>query len=199
MSRAFVCSIFVTHITCTIADVDTRDRMVVNFVDKIREKFPTSHIIYMCESNTGQESGNHWQLLRGKLNVHCLKEKADRDPGVNTNYENKQEFALMLRLRLQESALQFMKDFVCLETKNGQFEDQRAHLRQELCAQMKRCEPVQAKQVSVLSNPKIGWSGKGPNGTLNDDLVLSLCIALYHGCRFEAGTIETVDYSRFVR
>lgn len=184
---------------------DDSDRMVLNFIDKLRqhEFFRTAWFIYMCESNTGTTSGHHATLLSGKPKVYCVRERSDRDAGVLTTFETKQQYAKCLEKALKDPALCFMEDFICVTMKSGQFSAKRQWLQEELLAQLLRSQRVAAKlNNNGIIATRVGWTAKckpdgTPSNSFNDDIAVCLGLNLHYSARFLSHTLR-IDYDMFI-
>lgn len=184
---------------------ETSFRLIEDFVDKLREHewLENAWFIYIAESNTGIASGSHALLLANRLNVHCLRQKPDGDPGVNTDFKAKAEYAVMLAARLREDSICFMKDFICIHSQGGDYANKRTWIKNELGAQLKRARAVAAKNTNNgITASKVGWSAKcNEQGIatpgLNDDLAMALAIVVSVSTQFIAGTLGAENYHMF--
>lgn len=181
------------------------DELVLEFVNRLRRHpwLVSAHFVYMCERNTGQESGHQAVLLARLPKIYCMQEKAGCNPGVWTDKYRKQDFATDLRYELLNNSICFMEDMVCCPPTEARIEERRTWVRRETCAQMRRARPLVGARSGTNSTVAfIGWSAKcNDQGQetkgLNDDLLMGLCINVYFAARFVQHQLPFVDYSVF--
>jgi hypothetical protein len=172
-------------------------------------------IIYICESNTGHESGHHANMLiRDFARVYCLRDHLDthRNYGVCTTFNRKQDYASVLRTNLNMQRMCFAKEFITstntiiMDTtspKNGGSNGAKLPtFHNDLYAQMQRARTITRSKNSTATSARITWDAKcRDDGTpcpgLRDDNLLALCMAGYFSERFLLQQIPTVEYHLF--
>lgn len=200
-------------------DADESLQLVCNFVRHIRQHpfWGDSWIIYICESNTGHESGHHARVLMNDFNrVYCIRDHIDtqRNYGVRTTFPRKQDYASVLRSNLNMQRMCFATDFISSSGPTDTAvlgKHHQAHIQgktplsafqNELYSQMQRARTVVRSRNTNTTTAQITWDAKcRDDGTpcpgLRDDNLLALCMAAYFSERFFMYQIPTVEYQLF--
>jgi hypothetical protein len=169
------------------------DRLVVSFIEAIRA-IPWLNavpLVYICESNTGQESSRHYEVIHKMFRVIPIRENNERH-GVWTSPQKKSQYGAYARAVLDRDALFWLEGFACVSPDP---KARREELRIMAIEQMSRACVVAAASANDLNPIKIGWSGK-KNGQ-NDDLVMALSIAQYFTYNIPfRNVIPYIDYTQ---
>ena len=156
-------------------------------------------LVVVYEKNTGFESGHNWKItddfqpaysiFQNKVDSDKARDTADQDPGIDTNFYLKNEYARVLNEALRQSKIYFYRNWVCANPWLRPMDSRKAITKKALIVQLANCrlqlpsmDPSRARVGVTL--PKITWSGKiGSNGKevhgQNDDLVMSAAQCFY--------------------
>lgn len=192
---------------------------VSNFVRHIRQHpfWGDAWIIYICESNTGHESGHQARHLMENFNrIYPIRDHLDkeRNYGVRTTLQRKQDYASVLRANLNMQRMCFATDFIsssgptdtAVLGKHHQVAPQGksplSAFQNELYAQMQRARTVIRSKTVNAATAQITWDAKcRDDGTpcpgLRDDNLLALCMGVTFSERFLMYQIPTVEYQLF--
>lgn len=125
----------------------------------VRESFPDSRIIFMCESNMGQEASHIYEMLSRTPNCECVSD-SKRD-GILTTHERKELYILELQRYVMTESIYF-----CTTAST------------EGVDALKR-EMIQFKRV-VVDNPRVRakffYTGKQSG---QDDTVMAVSMGLW--------------------
>lgn len=168
------------------------DDLVITFIRALRaiEWLSTIPIVYICESNTGQEASRHAERIAHEYRVIAVKENPKRF-GVWTSTEQKSLYGSYARAVLDNEALFWLERFACISPDRDK---RREELRIMLLEQISRSHVKQTTSVNDMTTIRVGWGGK-VNGQ-NDDLVMALAIAQFFVYNIAARSIDYIDYSR---
>lgn len=159
-------------------------------------------IVHCCENNTGFFSGILQEIFAPIDNSYILKEHADGPYGIWTDCNKKNSYATHLKAELLKKTIYFLEEFIITE-RDLTLDDneRRREIITEIGNQMKRCKVIPTKRVSELK-PYLSWSGKTdefgiikPN--LNDDLVISISMAIHVILMFIQKIFPNVPYEQF--
>lgn len=204
-----------------ITGADQSLQFVCSFIRHIRQHrfWGNAYIIYICESNTGHESGHHARVLMENFpRIYCIRDHMDpnRNYGVWTSVDRKQDYALVLRGNLNMQRMCFAADFISstgptdtammakhnINAAQSQNKTPFSMFQNELFSQMQRARTVVRSKTSNSVTARITWDAKcRDDGTpcpgLRDDNLLALCMASYFSERFLMHQIPTVEYHMF--
>lgn len=164
------------------------DELAVEFIKSIRQIdwLSTAYIVYICESNTGQEAFRHGERVSRLYRVLVVSEISGR-VGVWTTNERKAMYGAYGQAALDNDALSLLDKFACVSPDP---DERRETLRIMLIEQLSCTSTVQTRSTNDMSHIKVSWSGKR-NGR-NDDLVMGFVGAEYHGKNLVKG--DYIDY-----
>lgn len=142
-------------------------------------RFKDSWIIFIAESNLGQEASHSAFFLRDQRRVWCMSEKGR--PGVNTTHDRKEKMVSSLLLFVNQQAMSLYKNFI---TTNTQLcaKTRREKTLEEFKKQFSSFRKIVSKPKEAWKLPRISYSGKG-NGN-NDDMIMTLLIGAWWAQRF---------------
>ena len=166
--------------------------------------------MFVCERNTGYESGSLKAVLEevDAANSVCVCERADRDYGWWTTNDVKIGMSTVARAALHGKTVRVLHDFVVAanftRNRNRALSDQRREVLQELFVQLSRVRSHTKQSLDPLAIGKSTVSGKlGDDGKImpdqNDDLYITLSMALYHCRLLEHNNMPNFDYRRLQR
>ena len=142
---------------------------VLNHINRIINTFTQSHIVFMCESNMGQEASHIYGMLRAFPQIQCLND-SKRD-GLLTTHNRKELYILELQRYLMMDGLLFCKQ-VNTSGMNSL-----------------KVEMMQFKRI-VADNPrsraKFFYSGKAGG---QDDTVMAISMGLWWAMQYTHGSL----------
>jgi hypothetical protein len=148
-------------------------------------------IVYIGESNTGHVSGwTAFEVGRQIPNSYAVQERADRNPGVFTTFNSREEQLSWLVRSVDGRSIGFAMDMVVVGVRTEtEAVEKRAVIIKECASELKSLRRVQHRNPAGVPTT-IGWSGKydaagRQRNDKFDDLVDSLAIAGSIGEQFQ--------------
>jgi len=155
-------------------------------------QYTDSWLIFVGESNLGQEADHMKHMLRKNGNVYSVMEGGLA--GVRTTQKRKELYAMELCKFLSQNALQHAgADTVCANPlKQATQTDLLKSSMTELEKQLLGFRKVVLHSQTGRSEPRIAYTGKSQGA--QDDLAITAMIAAYWGVQFMTQRIQGVPY-----
>ena len=154
-------------------------------------KLRNAHCIFIPEANLGQEAEHMKHMVKDERLVYVIHEK--KKAGVNTTHKRKDLYTQTL---LEYAAsTRIVPRCVCANPKldaNKRLLETKAEFKKQMI-QFKKLTIPAAKPFDL---PKVIYTGKTKKG-MNDDMVMTLMIAVFWGREFLAKRIAGVPYDKF--
>ena len=158
--------------------------------------------IFICERNTGRESG-HLALLLRRLDARqiCVHQYPHADYGWWTTNEYKVGYHTSARARLAEGAVVFMQDFVATNPfapSSKSNDELGVESREEFCRQLMSTREIQTQPLSAMARVTTTISGKtNERGEIikgsNDDMAFTFSMCCYFISMLHEHGIPSVD------
>jgi hypothetical protein len=168
------------------------EQMLKQHVRSLRgnPKLKHAYIIFLPENNLGQEAEHARHMLQHERRLYTVHEK--RKAGVCTTHARKELYALTLLEYINNETIAFAKGTVCANP----MMDANTRLRitrKEFQKQMVQFRKIILPSKQPFKANKVVYSGKAKSG-MNDDLVMTLMIAVYWGREFLRRRIVGIPY-----
>ena len=162
--------------------------LLMAHISQIRTTFGACWIIFVAESNLGQEADHMAHMLRAQSMCHCVRE--DGLSGVRTTNKRKELYSMELCKFMSQSACVLCKDLVVA---NPFTSADKQVVLDSLRKQLIGYRKIVLKSTTGRSEARVCYTGKAQGA--NDDLVVTLTIAAYWGVQFCSQRIPSVPYS----
>ena len=167
---------------------DQIEELLMAHISQIRTTFGACWIIFVAESNLGQEADHMAHMLRAQSMCHCVRE--DGLSGVRTTNKRKELYSMELCKFMSQSACVLCKDLVVA---NPFTSADKQVVLDSLRKQLIGYRKIVLKSTTGRSEARVCYTGKAQGA--NDDLVVTLTIAAYWGVQFCSQRIPSVPYS----
>ena len=150
-----------------------------------------AYCIFIPEANLGQEAEHMKHMVKDERLVYVIHEK--KKAGVNTTHKRKELYANTLLEYVANTRI--IPDCVCANPKldaNRRLVETKAEFKKQMI-QFKKLTIPAAKPFDL---PKVVYTGKTKKG-MNDDMVMTLMIAVFWGREFLKKRIAGVPYNDF--
>tara|TARA_B110001452_G_C15241783_1_gene430104 strand:- start:15964 stop:17517 length:1554 start_codon:yes stop_codon:yes gene_type:complete len=174
---------------------DQIEQMLKQHVRSLRGKpmFKESHIIFIPENNLGQEAEHARHMLRNEKRLYTIHEK--RKAGVCTTHARKEIYALTLLTYFNSGTIRFLEDAVCANPMMDA-NTRLVQTKKEFEKQLVQFRKIILPGTQPFKDAKFIFTGKAKRG-MNDDLVMTLMIAIFWGREFVRKRIAGVPYGTF--
>lgn len=171
---------------------DEIEIVLLAHVAGLQALFPDTWLIFVGESNLGQEADHMKHMLRTNNNVYSIMEGGLA--GVRTTHKRKELYAMELCKFLSQNALQHLGENIVCENplKQASNDDVLKSTMAELEKQLLGFRKIVIHSQTGRSEPRIAYTGKSQGG--QDDLVVTATIAAYWGVQFMTQRIQDVPY-----
>lgn len=174
---------------------DQIEQMLKQHVRSIRANpmLRESHIIFIPENNLGQEAEHARHMLRKEKRLYTVHEK--RKAGVCTTHARKEIYAITLLTYFNNGTIRLLTDTVCANPMMDA-NTRLVHTKKEFQKQLVQFRKIILPGTQPFKNAKFVFTGKAKRG-MNDDLVMTLMIAIFWGREFIKKRISGVPYATF--
>ena len=148
-----------------------------------------AYCIFIPEANLGQEAEHMKHMVKDERLVYVIHEK--KKAGVNTTHKRKELYAQTMLEYIATTRI--IPNCVCANPKldaNKRLVETKAEFKKQMI-QFKKLTIPAAKPFDL---PKVVYTGKTKKG-MNDDMVMTLMIAVFWGREFLAKRIAGVPYN----
>ena len=170
---------------------DQIQMLLLEHIKELRKIWKTSWIIFVAESNLGQEADHMKHMLRDHGFVYCVCE--DGLAGVRTTNKRKELYAMELCKFMSQDGCAFNDKLVVANPFNGG--DKQLETLDSFKKQLVGFRKIILTSNSGRSEPKVCYTGKSQGA--QDDLCITLTIAAYWGVQFLTQHIPGVPYEMF--
>jgi len=174
---------------------DQIEQMLKQHVRSLRGKpiFRESHIIFIPENNLGQEAEHARHMLRKEKRLYTIHEK--KKAGVCTTHARKEIYALTLLSYFNSGTIRFLQDAACANPMMDA-NTRLVQTKKEFEKQLVQFRKIILPGTQPFKDAKFIFTGKAKRG-MNDDLVMTLMIAIFWGRQFVRKRIAGVPYGKF--
>jgi hypothetical protein len=171
---------------------DQIEQVLLAHIAALQVLYSDCWLIFVGESNLGQEADHMKHMLRTNSNVYSVMEGGLA--GVRTTQKRKELYAMELCKFLSQNALQHTgSDMVCANPlKQATTADLLKDTMSELQKQLLGFRKIVLHSQTGRSEPRIAYTGKSQGA--QDDLVVTATIAAYWGVQFMTQRIQGVPY-----
>ena len=168
---------------------DEIQSLLMAHIASLQGLYPDSWLIFVGESNLGQEADHMRHMLRAEGNVYTVTEGGLA--GVRTTMKRKELYAMELCKFLSQRALQHTGDALVVSNPLNTSSSPLKELQKQLLGFRK----IVLHSKTGRSDARISYTGKSQGA--QDDLVITCTIAAYWGVQFMTRRIQGVPYDRF--
>ena len=174
---------------------DQIEVLLMAHVKQLQRQYPDTWLIFVGESNLGQEADHMKHMLRNESSVYAIMEGGLA--GVRTTQKRKELYAMELCKFISQKALAHTgEQLVCTNPlKNKNADERRSEVMTELHKQLLGYRKIVLHSQTGRSEPRISYTGKSQGA--QDDIVVTLTIAAYWGVQFMTRRIQQVPYDNF--
>lgn len=171
---------------------DQIEQVLLAHITQLQALFPDCWLVFVGESNLGQEADHMKHMLRHNSNVYSVMEGGLA--GVRTTQKRKELYAMELCKFMSQNALQHIGEhLVCANPlKQSTAEELRKVTMDELKKQLLGYRKIVLHSQTGRSEPRIAYTGKSQGA--QDDLVVTATIAAYWGVQFMTQRIQNAPY-----
>jgi hypothetical protein len=171
---------------------DQIEQVLLAHIAALQVLYSDCWLIFVGESNLGQEADHMKHMLRNNSNVYSVMEGGLA--GVRTTQKRKELYAMELCKFLSQNALQHTgSDMVCANPlKHATTSDLLKASMSELQKQLLGFRKIVLHSQTGRSDARIAYTGKSQGA--QDDLVVTATIAAYWGVQFMTQRIQGVPY-----
>lgn len=155
---------------------------------KAHPKLGNAYTIFIPENNLGQEASHMHHMIKNERKIYTIFEK--RKAGVTTTAKRKELYASTLLECIPLTRID--KDCVCTNP-NLDANKRLLTTKQELRKQLTQFKKLIVPAANPFDLPKIVYTGKTKKG-MNDDIVITLMIAVFWAIEFLKKRIPNVPY-----
>ena len=170
---------------------DEIESVLLAHIAALQLVFPSAWLIFVGESNLGQEADHMKHMLRTNANVYSVMEGGLA--GVRTTHKRKELYAMELCKFLSQNALCHLGDITVCANPLKSDADLLKKTMEELKKQMLGFRKIVLHSQTGRSEPRIVYTGKSQGA--QDDLIVTATIAAYWGVQFMTQRIQGVPYS----
>ena len=156
-------------------------QLLIEHVRGLRRVFPVSTIVFIPESNLGHEASHMTHMLRSETRICVLMERGE--PGVNTSHKRKDLYASHSIEQFATGAVAIHEKFICCNP-HQDANTRTATVIRNFFEQLGGFCKLMVQREGNYSLPKIIYTGKR---TGNDDLMMTMLIALFWATQFMTG------------
>jgi len=173
---------------------DEIEKLLMAHVHALQRQYPDIWLIFIGESNLGQEADHMKHMLRREANVYSVMEGGLA--GVRTTQKRKELYAMELCKFISQKALVHTGDDMVTVNplKSGTPSDLRKAAMNEMTKQLLGFRKIVLHSQTGRSEPRISYTGKSQGA--QDDIVITLTIAAYWGVQYMTRRIQNVPYDR---
>jgi len=160
--------------------------LLVNHLKESYSKFPflqNSQVVFMPESNLGNESQYMWDYLQTfQPKPFLFQCGPSHKIGVYTDRTTKPNMIYDLQKLVEDQRISFCETVVCVgNVMNPKRDKYPSYIIDEWSSQMKRFKRIVSHSKTDLDYVRIRFSGKGENGSnpLKDDMVMATAMLFY--------------------
>ena len=174
---------------------DQIEVLLMAHVAALQQHYPDTWLIFVGESNLGQEADHMKHMLRNETSVYAIMEGGLA--GVRTTQKRKELYAMELCKFISQKALKHTGEnlVVVNPLKNKKTEELRNDVMTELNKQLLGYRKIVLHSQTGRSEPRISYTGKSQGA--QDDIIVTLTIAAYWGVQFMTRRIQSVPYDNF--
>ena len=174
---------------------DEIEVLLMAHVHRLQKRYPDVWLIFVGESNLGQEADHMKHMLRHENTVFSVTEGGLA--GVRTTNKRKELYAMELCKFISQSALKHTGEnlVVVNPLKSLPPDELVVAAIDELKRQLLGYRKIVLHSQTGRSEARISYTGKSQGA--QDDLVVTLSIAAYWGVQFMTRRIQAVPYDRF--
>jgi len=174
---------------------DEIEVLLMAHVHALQAAYPDMWIIFVGESNLGQEADHMKHMLRYEPTVYSVMEGGLA--GVRTTGKRKELYAMELCKFLSQSAIQHTGDelVVANPLKSGTVAEKRAAAQTEFRKQLLAFRKIVLHSQTGRSEARISYTGKSQGA--QDDIIITATIAAYWGVQFLTRRIPGIPYDRY--
>lgn len=171
---------------------DEIEQVLLAHIAGLQQLFPDTWLIFVGESNLGQEADHMKHMLSTNSNVYSIMEGGLA--GVRTTHKRKELYAMELCKFLSQNALSHLGDkLVCANPLKQVPQEKLLHnTMEELKKQMMGFRKIVLHSQTGRSEPRISYTGKSQGS--QDDLIVTCTIAAYWGVQFMTRRINGVPF-----
>jgi hypothetical protein len=163
--------------------------LLMAHVRALQARYPDTWLIFVGESNLGQEADHMRHMLRAESNVYTVEEGGLA--GVRTTAKRKELYAMELCKFLSQGAMQHTGDTLVISNPLNTASDPLKEFQRQLLGFRK----IVLHSKTGRSEARISYTGKSQGA--QDDLIITATIAAYWGVQFMTRRIQNVPYDRF--
>ena len=171
---------------------DEIETILLAHISSLQDIYSDSWLIFVGESNLGQEADHMRHMLRSNGNVYCVMEGGLA--GVRTTQKRKELYAMELCKFMSQYALKHTHGkLVCANPLKHVSRDElyKAYMC-DFEKQLLGFRKIVLHSQTGRSEPRIAYTGKSQGA--QDDLVVTATIAAYWGVQFMTRRIQGVPY-----
>jgi hypothetical protein len=174
---------------------DEIEQLLLAHINALQAVYRNSWLIFVGESNLGQEADHMKHMLTPNASVYSVMEGGLA--GVRTTQKRKELYAMELCKFMSQMALKHTGDaLVCANPlKQVSEEVLRKSVMVELQKQLLGFRKILLHSQTGRSEPRMSYTGKSQGA--QDDLVMTMTIAAYWGVQFLTQRIQGVPYHIF--
>ena len=174
---------------------DQIEAVLLAHIAALQILYPNTWIIFVGESNLGQEADHMKHMLRSNAYVYCIMEGGLA--GVRTTQKRKELYAMELCKFMSQMALMHTGDKMVCANPLKQLDEEtlRKSCMGELQKQLLGFRKIVLHSQTGRSEARISYTGKSQGA--QDDLVITTIIAAYWGVQFMTQRIQGVPYHTF--
>ena len=167
---------------------DQIEVLLLAHIKALQSAWPSAWLIFVAESNLGQEADHMCTMLRGKGRIYCVRENGVS--GVRTTNQRKELYSMELCKFMSQDGVAIHEPLMVENPFQGN--TRRHDVLQLLRKQLMGFRKIVIKSTSGRSEPRICYTGKAQGA--QDDLVITSTIAAYWGVQFLTQRIPGVPY-----